>query len=90
MLLCIRKDKASLLEAESFAAQRVQLSDELQELRAKCVEVIEELAEKNPTAQPTIGWRRAFQMAKPGFVSDAVLLGQGLGRGIGVADQVAG
>eukprot|EP00913_Durusdinium_trenchii_P005533 g5155.t1 len=48
---------ASLLEAESFAAQRVQLSDELQELRAKCVEVIEELAEKNPTAQPTIGWR---------------------------------
>ncbi|CAK9083852.1 unnamed protein product [Durusdinium trenchii] len=52
-----KKDKASLLEAESFAAQRVQLSDELQELRAKCVEVIEELAEKNPTAQPTIGWR---------------------------------
>ncbi|CAK9083850.1 unnamed protein product [Durusdinium trenchii] len=56
-----KKDKASLLEAESFAAQRVQLSDELQELRAKCVEVIEELAEKNPTAQPTIGWRKSMR-----------------------------
>ncbi|CAK9083797.1 unnamed protein product [Durusdinium trenchii] len=56
------KDKASLLEAESFAAQRVQLSDELQELRAKCVEVIEELAEKNPTAQPTIGKLRGFRV----------------------------
>jgi len=52
-----KKDKASLLEAESFAAQRVELSDDLQQLREKCIEAIEELGEMNPTARPTSGWR---------------------------------
>jgi len=66
-----KKDKASLLEAESFAAQQVVLSDELKDLRDKCVEVVEQLAEMNPTARPLSGWR-GFDGESPG---DCILNG---------------
>lgn len=51
------KSKASLLQAESFAAQRVQLGDELDALRNSTIEAIERVAAKNPTSAPLKGWR---------------------------------
>lgn len=47
----------SLLEAESFASQRIQLSDELATLRSQTVEAIQRLAALNPTQRPNLGWR---------------------------------
>ncbi|CAJ1375731.1 unnamed protein product [Effrenium voratum] len=52
-----KKEQASLLEAESFASQQVQLSDELAKLRLGCVEVIQQLEDLNPTPRPMTGWR---------------------------------
>ncbi|CAE7321301.1 unnamed protein product, partial [Symbiodinium microadriaticum] len=51
------KSKASLLQAESFAAQRVQLGDDLDALRNSTIEAIERVAAKNPTSAPLKGWR---------------------------------
>ncbi|CAE8611102.1 unnamed protein product [Polarella glacialis] len=51
------KEQSSLLEAESFAAQRVELSDELALIRNETIEAIQRLAEMNPTARPNLGWR---------------------------------
>lgn len=48
---------SSLLEAESFAAQRVALSSELAALRNKTVGILEELSALNPTKEPNLGWR---------------------------------
>lgn len=47
----------SLLEAESFASQRIQLDGELADLRNQTVQAIHKLSELNPTAKPNLGWR---------------------------------
>lgn len=51
------KSRSSLFEAESFASQSIQLSDELVALRNKTVAAIHCLAELNPTPRPVLGWR---------------------------------
>lgn len=49
--------KNSLLEAESFAAQRIGLTNELELLRNGTVEAIHRLTQMNPTKRPLLGWR---------------------------------
>lgn len=52
-----KKGGPSLLEAESFAAQKTVLTDELEGLRNNTVDAIHRLAALNPTEEPTKGWR---------------------------------
>lgn len=56
--------KSSLLEAESFAAQQTQLTEELGSLREKIVDAISRIAAQNPTPEPLRGWR-GFGDASP-------------------------
>mmetsp|Transcript_831 Transcript_831/g.2637 ORF Transcript_831/g.2637 Transcript_831/m.2637 type:complete len:265 (-) Transcript_831:8-802(-) len=49
--------KTSLLNAESFASQQVELSEELSELRNRTVAAIQRLVAQNPTPEPCLGWR---------------------------------
>ncbi|CAE7594992.1 unnamed protein product [Symbiodinium natans] len=51
------KSKASLLQAESFAAQRVELGEELDALRNGTIQAIERVAAQNPNSAPLKGWR---------------------------------
>jgi len=49
--------KSSLLAADSFAAQRTVVSDELSALRNETIDAILRLAQYNPTPEPMHGWR---------------------------------
>jgi len=52
-----KKSGPSLLEAESFASQKVLLSEELEALRNATAAAIERLAALSPTPEPLRGWR---------------------------------
>lgn len=51
------KSAPSLLEAESFAAQKIELSSDLEGLREKVVSAISLVAASNPSPEPLRGWR---------------------------------
>eukprot|EP00930_Biecheleria_cincta_P031097 TRINITY_DN21576_c0_g1_i1.p1 TRINITY_DN21576_c0_g1~~TRINITY_DN21576_c0_g1_i1.p1 ORF type:complete len:349 (-),score=57.13 TRINITY_DN21576_c0_g1_i1:132-1151(-) len=52
-----KKAAPSLLEAESFASQKIELSSELEGLREKVVNAISIVAANNPNPEPLRGWR---------------------------------